>query len=195
MFQSILLYLALRRFRESSGAEIDISHLIPRFLKKGKSGNDYQYKSVIVYGKEDGRGSSETAFYFDAPYQIILYTQKDGISIPIACASFDRSARRTVLIKQIQGPSYPKPEHKEILVGSLSEIKWERLLVQIVGEWAKRNKLKSVEIISCKKSRWYREFRHEQMFVRYDVTARRMGFDFLGKEEVYRKLLTNRDCQ
>jgi hypothetical protein len=181
---SIFLFIALRRFRRSSGEEVDISRLIPKFLKKGKNGAEFQYRSIISYG-EDPRAAE--VFYFDAPYRIVLYGGKNNIniSVPIACVAFDKVGSRSICIKQIQGTSYGRLENEEIRIAALREIKWERLLVQIVCEWARINRVKWVKSISSKKSYWYGHHNQKQLFMRYDVTARRMGFRESSEEGIY----------
>ncbi|MBI2065389.1 MAG: hypothetical protein HYT62_05080, partial [Candidatus Yanofskybacteria bacterium] len=181
MIRFVRSSLALRKFRKSADKEVDLSELIPVFLKNGKSGVDYQYRAFLAHGRDIRE------FYFDAPYRIILECRRNKILdwtwIPIACVSFDKGLVNSICIKQIQGPSYADPEDKDMRIAALAEIKWERLLVRIVCEWAKANGIRRVELISCKKSSWYRDYRHQQMFIRYDVTARRMGFQKSKKEE------------
>ena len=190
MLGSLFSSIALWRFRHSSGAEIDLSRLISRFLKKGKNGAGFQYKANTLYGKSER--DMDDVFFFDAPYRIILYGFKNNVSVPIACIAFIQTGPRSVCINQIQGPSYDRSEENTAArIAALSEVKWERLLVRVVCEWARKNRIESVEMISCKKSRWYRDFRHKQMFIRYDVTARRMGFKESDKEGIY-KIDTNR---
>lgn len=188
MPKSIGVLLALWRFRWRFrfffNTEIDISKLLPDFIKHGKGQQTtYGYKATIGYRKSGGYFLNR--FYLDAPYGIILHATGKDLSIPIACITFDKFGNDTIRIQQIQGPSYSRGENEELCIIALSEIKWERLLVQLVRELAELNKVKRVEIISCTKSRWYKERRHQKMFMRYDVTARRMGFKKLAEEEVY----------
>ena len=130
MIQFVRSVLALRRFRKSAGKEVDLSELIPIFLKNGRSGVDYQYRAFLVHDQ----GIRE--FYFDAPYRIIMECRRNNILswtwIPIACVSFDKGLVNSIRIKQIQGPSYANPKDRDLRIAALAEIKWERLLVRIV---------------------------------------------------------------
>lgn len=177
---------ALKRFRRSSGRNIDISKLIPYFAKN--KGDPFGYTVVSScggYGYDSKAPTEfERVFYFDAPYRFILCADRSaGVVIPIACISFDKVDSRTVCIKQVQGPSYGESQVREDRVAALAGIKWERLLVQVVCEWARDNGLRSIQMISCRGSSWYKDFRHDQMFMRYDVTARRMGFRLLDQNK------------
>ena len=166
---------------------IDITKLTPRFLKSGKAEAVYQYRARICKCNKGYSGP----FFFDAPFALILSCTKDGKSyIAIACISFSRVGFRTIRIQQIQGRSQDKEKYKEDRLAALKEIKWERLLVRILCEWAVANGLSTVELISCQKSNWYKDRRHEAMFMRYDVTARRMDFVFSSKEQVYKLKLS-----
>jgi len=182
---------AFRRFRKSSGVEVDISKLLPTFLKKKVTDPlEYGYKAAMFYNDRKGWGQEEygtNRFYLDAPYGIVLSCSKDGgEAIPIAIISFKRKGLRTIRIEQIQGPSNCKEDRASDRVAALGKIKWERLLVRIICEWARLNGLKRVEVISCVRSHWYQKFMHQSMFMRYDVTARRMGFTEIRSKKIYR---------
>ena len=59
--------IALGKFRLNSGATLDISRLIPYFLKNGKTKASYEYRAETLYGNK----KRVSVFFFDAPYRII----------------------------------------------------------------------------------------------------------------------------
>ncbi len=106
-----------------------------------------------------------------------MFKDKD----PICNIGFDlEKDSNFIIVKQIQGV---RGRQKEF-----SSLRWEKMLLQIVIDWAKQNGLKKVSVIRSVDSGWYRKAdtaRCERMYMKYDVTARRMGFKFDESKKVY----------
>lgn len=133
-----------------------------------------------MYYKESGRGYGPGklhAIFVDAVYSLVLFKGTN----PVCNIGFNLGEdNSSILVKQIQGI---QGKHKE-----LSSLRWEKILLQIVVDWARRNNLKKVSVIRSVDSDWHNSSnkeRCERMYIKYDVTARRMGFKFDEREKVY----------
>lgn len=126
--------------------------------------------------------------YLDSFFNIFLTVSKskrDNFYFPIALISFDiEEDRDTIVIWQIQGvrgaTKFLKP------------VRWERMLVSIVVDWARMYNFKMVEIANVGELRFYpkrynggnmlldrwEEELAKRMEFRYSVTAKRLGFKF-----------------
>ena len=127
--------------------------------------------------------------YRDASYTMALYVENGaGNYMPrredyLACIGFDVIENgRVIKILQIQGAPKKSTE--------LSILKWERMLLSILTNWAKENRFTEVRVIQAKDQRWYIRYSQDKdhtkrMFLHYDVTARRSGFYFKDKLGCY----------
>ena len=132
---------------------------------------------IICSGYRDDRF---TNIYWDAPRGIVLaykYFVNDRAEYRgIACIGFNIN-ESTVHIRQIQGARY---RHEE-----LAPLRWEKLLVKVVIEIAQRLEFKMVEILPAKKNEWLNLGNASQLKLRYDVTAKRIGFKWNPQKQVY----------
>ena len=142
--------------------------LLQRFYKGDKKINGYG--AVFSLGESrlsHGRRGGFYEIYWDSPVGIIL-TKNDmavaGIGFKIKCGLIKR---KLVHINQIQGVR----GRQEFLPP-----KWERFLVSLVVECAKKMDFKRVEILPSQENEWYTEERAATLKIRYDVTAQRLGF-------------------
>ena len=134
-----------------------------------------KYK-VTTYWQRTRDYMPHRVFYLDGQYVFLLSClDKNNIDINIACLAFDRFGPKSICIKQIQGRHsyYDNVDYKDYL----KAIKWERFLIKIACQWAMANNLK-IYMISAKKSPWYDNSKQNQMYIRYDVTAKRSGFKY-----------------
>lgn len=169
-----------KKSEEGRRYNIDLSSYLREFSKKNheKSIESDAY-SIHLYYKEYGSGPLKklSVVYVDAVYNFVLFKGKD----PICNIGFNlREDSNSMLVKQIQGVSRKQKE--------LSPLRWEKMLLQIVMDWAKQNGFKKVSVIRSVDSDWHRksaEERCKRMYMKYDVTARRMGFKFDESEQVY----------
>lgn len=161
-----------------------LQKILPLFIKK-----DYKEKikpekySMKCYFQ---RGPVEELFasgvYNDAGVIFVLFTKCawwKNYQEPIAWISFDEiKDENAIIIRQIQGARGKQ--------GILQFFRWEKLLVNIILDWAKEKEYKKIRIIKANQSTWYKreniiisyaqETHQKNMLLRYDKTAQRMGF-------------------
>ena len=159
---------------------IDLSSYLKEFSKKNheKSIKSNTYSIYLYYCDYGSGGLADLpVVYVDAVYNFVLFKGKN----PICNIGFNlEKDSNSILVKQIQGVQTKQKE--------LSPLRWEKMLLQITIDWAKQNKLKKISVIRSQDSGWYRESNEERckrMYMKYDVTARRMGFKFDESEQVY----------
>lgn len=121
--------------------------------------------------------------HWDAPYGIALafrYQMADQ-EIPRAIANIAfKIGSGLIHINQLQGMP---GRQKELL-----PLRWEKMLYQLVVEIARRLNFKMVEILPAEENEYYDpayEARAERLKLRYNITAKRMGFKWNPKKEVY----------
>ncbi len=113
--------------------------------------------------------------YADGDYGFILeWHPWSGRSVALAMVTFDLREQFGgwyVIIRQLQGvkgrDSY------------LEGVRWERLLIHVVTDWASANGYDHVACIQGQDSVWFSKSREMAFRMRYDVTARRSGFRFM----------------
>jgi hypothetical protein len=66
-------------------------------------------------------------------------------------------------------------------------LRWEKLLYQVMLDWAAANGITQVRVLPAEQNRWFGLHRAERMKMLYDVTAKRMGFRWDPDEHVYYK--------
>ena len=165
---------------------IDMHPYLRNFLKPDNKIKFSDYEVYLVYSNNGGYGNFE-GIYHDAKYSFILV--KSGLEKvfikqkALACIGFDlgldRGLENSIIIKQIQGVSGEQND--------LSYFHWTKMLLKICVDWAKDNGFKNAYVIRAKNSSWYiaEGERSKNMFMRYDVTARRSGFKFDKKKKMY----------
>ncbi len=142
-------------------------------------------------------------FYFDADYNLVLmapmpvgfWKEQRGV----ACVGFTAEKEMgTITIRQLQAfdPEPLRNSHREFhrfTKELLEPIKWERMLVVILLDLVFGNGFRRVEMIRANESKWYGQPYclkshvcdiQGRMKMRYDVTARRMGFEDAGRRFV-----------
>ena len=111
----------------------------------------------------------------------------------IACIGFVISGS-VVHIQQIQGARHRQEE--------LRPLRWEKLLVKIVVEIARQLRFKTVEILPAERNDYYipsdrylkmrrstKKDWQKLLKLRYDVTAKRLGFKWNLEKQVYEYIL------
>lgn len=169
-------------FKRGGHYDINLLDYLERFLKKGfkKKKEFNEYDIHLFYGGfRDGHGYPDyDTICFDTRYNFVLLHDKE----PICSIGFNRRIirRSVIFIKQIQGVKNKQEE--------LSPFRWEKMLLQIVIDYAKQNKFKRIDVIRSVDSQYYFSFnekRNQRMYMKYDVTARRMGFKLNKRRRVY----------
>lgn len=151
--RDFLRYRASRPFNKIFRKELT------NFLKDGESGRGYSVRSA-----EEGLGWVQ-GIYWDAPCGIVLLKR----GRPIACIGFSR-ADSGLFVKQIQGLKGCQD--------ALSHLRWERLLLAVVIEYARSEGCQEVRVQSAEQNHWYSETYAERFRMRYNTTARRSGLQW-----------------
>lgn len=176
-------------FKNRPHYNIDLTPYVEKFKRQELAKND---RYLICLANGYGSYSLTRKIYFDGFYAFILFrAENTDVNViydkAIACIGFEQVGK-TIKVVQIQGVSGKKRW--------LSKIRWEKMLLSILIDWAKANRYKRVEVIRAEESVWYpREWQknrysnrlRKSMFLRYDVTARRMGFKFVPNAKRYAK--------
>jgi hypothetical protein len=185
---------ALKLFTPQGTRYAISSSQIAPFLKKTRSPavDPEDFAVVLVLNSNGGHRwgvKPWEAWYFDAPYALIL----EHKSISIAILGFEVSMDQVITVKQIQGahltatnPAASKEKIEMVQSAAkavLPALRWEKLLLELICDWAFSNGFNEVRVQSAKKSRWYNTFapkeqaeKNLRLHVRYDVTPLRMGF-------------------
>ncbi|MBI4120920.1 MAG: hypothetical protein HY457_01555 [Parcubacteria group bacterium] len=155
-------------------------------LKSHLRGNDpplFEYSLAFSHGKKERR--AEGFEWWDTPFGVVLKYRSlrnptdPPLSFSAACIGFSWKWG-AIRIEQIQGQrGYPE---------ALKPLKWERMLVEYVTRWAPLLGATHVQIISGEDSEWYRknnEALKKRFYLRYDVTARRLGFRWSDDANAY----------
>lgn len=180
---------ALKLFEKSKKdrqCKIDLSGYFKRFSKKGLKSKIRvrisRYKIHLFYvkgGVGRPRSTIYKVIYTDAPYNFALVKRKKPIcNIAFTVRKYDESI---ILVRQIQGVPGRQKE--------LRPFRWEKMLLQILIDWAKQNGFKRIDVVRAKDTGWYNKHenteRNKRLYMKYDVTARRMGFKFDEEKRVY----------
>lgn len=196
--RSFHLRRALRNFRNTSGTFFPIHEIQKRFAKDG-TGETPPLIIETHWQKRLGYIESGNEFFMDAHYMFILWEttgqnapeEIGGGNYPLACIAFEPQGRNGVTIRQIQGKygaiSLMKSQ-------TLKKLKWERMLVQVVIEWARKAGLKHIHILPATQNDYYscdNPERAKTFHLRYDVTARRMGLKFNARDRLYSARIAN----
>ena len=171
-------------FERGGHHDINLLNYLERFLKKGfkKKKEFNKYDIHLFYsesGDEYGYGyPNYGAVYFDTRYNFVLLDDGE----PICSIGFNRRIirRSVIFIKQIQGVRNKQEE--------LSPLRWEKMLLQIVIDYAKQNKFKRIDVIRSVNHQDYfsdNKKRSQRMYMKYDITARRMGFKLNKRRRVH----------
>ena len=174
-------YAELKKFKSYNLYEPGLERYLKNFQKPGIK-HDLSFKDFFLYYSYGYGSLNFNGVYSDALYTLVL-THKSAVNedVEMACISFEVVNLSTILVKQIQGVSGMLP--------FLYPFRWEKMMLNIVIDWAKNAGFKSVRVIKAESSGWYREHRAKSLFMKYDVTARRSGFKFDEKDQTYVKAL------
>ena len=185
-------YRALKPFIKSSWYETDLNQYLASFIKSSLNINDkksLQQNFCLRMSSDRHRDPLRIPEpYRDTRYTLALY-KYDELLVEerkyeyLACIGFDTDVLKDyIVVRQIQG----NPGKGE----TLRLFKWERILLTILTDWAKKSGFNQIRVIEAKDQNWYRIHRAKQMFMHYDVTARRSGFAFNQSIGQYIKILT-----
>ena len=129
---------------------------------------------------------NKEALYSDGDYGFVLVYQtgRRGPREVLAMIGFeiDKSNVRIVQLQCcVRGQGSPE---------LLRKLRWEKMLVQVVIDWAKAHRrFDVVGIVPGKQNDWYSKERAPRLYLRYDVTAQRMGFKLDEEAKLYKLAL------
>lgn len=166
--------LVFRESEEGRPCNIPLLGYFKRFSKKRfKSKVRVGEHKIHLFYKENApgrlRGTIYRCIYTDTPYNFALLKGEQPIC-GIAFEAGKAAASASILVKQIQGVKDMRIE--------LRPFRWEKMLLQILMDWAKQNGFERIEVVRAKSTEWwtkYKSERNKRLYMKYDVTARRMG--------------------
>ncbi|MFB6088430.1 MAG: hypothetical protein ABEK36_01485 [Candidatus Aenigmatarchaeota archaeon] len=101
---------------------------------------------------------------------------------PLALCGFDVDMKERIMeIRQLQGVKDKQEE--------LRPIQWERMLVKIATDCAEEHGFREARIQPAKHNKYLGKISKDRLKMRYDVTAKRMGFEISDDEKYFFKKL------
>ena len=172
------------KFKEKGIYDCGLSKYIQKFSKnKDTDGASYWLR----YNFGTGYRSNDFSMYLDTEFGFILTMLEKDIADTarlkergLAAIGFNIEYG-TIFIKQIQG-KYGQAE-------VLKRFRWEKMLVAIVVDWAKKNRFRLVKIQKAEDNEYYNknsnDDRRARLRMHYNVTAERSGFKLDKNNSVY----------
>lgn len=174
----------------SDSAGIPSAPYLARFckndsLKPSISGEELGLRLVRAEGNNTG------ICLADARYHMLLFYRFEGRAFSLANIGFNLNIFfPTIRMRQIQSKKYDSircanvgDEQRERMVNIMRSLRWEKMLVQAVCDWAAANGFSRAAILKAKYNPWRIGMisfaaidHHERLKMHYDVTAQRMGF-------------------
>ena len=176
---------------------INLKEYLPLFLKKNSKISQDLLDSLnldLANDKLDElhkRYDGGCAFRYDATFYFILWYTYKKYKTGICLLGFKIRGDK-LLIVQIQGLridydlfSDRKEDVKKTIKPIMSSLKWERLLVKVVEDWARKMDFKKIGILQAKHNEYFvneteaidwQITRNDRLKMHYDVTAERMGY-------------------
>lgn len=182
------------RWRELHPLHINLGLFFGKFQKKNekewwrkiicaKTISAKKYK-LFLYGGRYGIGSAlrsnitNSNMYADCDYSIILFKKSKGIAL-IGFSLLEETEPNTIVIGQIQGIRQIRRD------AVFRYLRWEQMLVEILFAFAREYWFTKAYMIPAQSNQWYTNTndteRQKRLFVRYDVTARRLKFKLTTK--------------
>ena len=188
-------YNALKSFTKTSWYETDLNKYLASFAKSSLDADKKKELQQNFCLRMSAREHRDPLFlpepYKDACFTLALY-KYDKLLVEekqyeyLACIGFDTDVLRDyIVVKQIQGN-----QGKWKL---LCLFKWERMLLAILTDWARKSGFSQIRVIQAKEQTFFKPISEEKtkrMLMHYDVTARRSGFAFNQSIGQYVKVVT-----
>lgn len=140
---------------------------LAQFVKDNYSLNKTTFLFVTKW-KTEKSYYGPPGFYYDASQAFVLRTLWKAH----ACIAFDSYPEESrICVRQIQG--------KKGSEAFLSRLRWEKFLLDYATQWARCNGFKEIWVQPSRLNKWCPkgiEQEQKKFKLRYDVTAKRMGF-------------------
>ncbi|MEK6889867.1 MAG: hypothetical protein AABX35_01635 [Nanoarchaeota archaeon] len=169
------LKVALRQFSLFNQPKTQAPTFLANYRKEGSPDLDLSnYRFDVDHGTGPSKRMNMEAVsrWYDAPYTFVLSYQWD----PLATVSF-KAEEGGILISQIQGVKG--------MESRLRPLKWAMGLVGLTSKWAEENGIEEVRLLPA--ARNTSPAVKKSGFMNYDVPAKREGFKYDQKREVYVK--------
>lgn len=180
------LRIRLYRFRE-----IPIGSYIEKFSKIPEEQPDRRFRLVFFEADYNEYSRVSGSIYHDAPLNMLWWSMDQG---PLAIVGFyldrDGSIQVSIAGESDKDIVYADPSYviRQIQgVHGFDEVlkmfRWEKMLVQAVIDLARTERVSYVHVVKAVKNKWRAsvgESGLQRLHIRYDVTAKRMGFKESG---------------
>lgn len=172
-----------KTFRDELTAHgINLPSLLNRFRKNNGHADLDLNRFELRRTTTTGYISSDHSFYADGSTTFLLCYKIGSESIVVAGIGFiDATKQNTLVVTQIQGVR-GKREY-------LAPLKWERMLLALVTEWARAKGARVIKVLAGCKNSWFSDSSKKEFYMRYDITARRSGFRLEEGGEHYALIL------
>jgi len=159
--------------------DIDTSGYLKEFAKNGtqlwsRDESAYYIKSL---SHRPSKGCGNCIFYHDTKHSFVLSNNNsNNMYGSLALVGFDLDSSLRVKVKQIQALKGSPGTQNDKNYQLLQPLKWERMLLKIVTDWASEAGFEQVWVQGATNNTWNRLDSNVAFRMRYDVTARRSGF-------------------
>lgn len=165
---------------KKSGLQRDVEgFVVSKPLPQGSVNMSPPRRSKFYVDGVHGFGLGFRQYEDEHPLWLAVTSFSRGVDIPAVIHSPAGKSLRWPVIMQLQGPSwytYANSNNKEKASEILSQIQWERLLVNVIMEWAYEVNAPDLYMLPGSMNRWVGPANQERFKLRYDKTAERMGF-------------------
>ncbi len=197
-FTNKMISTSLKHFVRDFTKSGDFELLIRRYLKTDSPLDSKQFTLLTHEGYECEKKPPYNIFYFDGFTGLVLFygdlRKKVGVTASLELKKnkdgfrgMDDSQMQgdDLIINQIQGRT--KTYVKEVREETFSQFRWEKLLVEIFINWARQSGLNRLFLLPSVYNKWdtIRTNRNNTAYLRYDVTAKRLGFRRQNNDEPY----------
>ena len=171
-----------RSFKKGRKYDIDLTPYFEKFLRDKWEG-DVDFSRYHIYLSHRSRVCNYKGVYRDALFSLILVITNsvNTEGYPIACIGFDiQPDSKSILVEQIQGVKGGLPY--------LGQFRWEKMLLKIVIDWARENRFSHVKVIRAQDCTYWsqeNDEKNQRLYMKYDVTAKRMKFKYDEEQKVY----------
>ncbi len=177
---------SLNYFVDAFVSNGDFRRILDRYIKEDSNLDPEKFSLLSHEKKGRGEGEYSKPFWFDGFASIVLFygPPKDNIGVTAGVdhiKSVGRNMDRTnisdtdLIINQLQGPT--QSDNTKLAV-TFSNFRWERMLTEILIEWARQTGLEKLYFLPSAFSTWDKIMFNQGGIgkLRYDVTAKRLGF-------------------
>jgi hypothetical protein len=187
-YKARVMYQSFRRYVQNLSDSGEFKSLLNVAIPSDSKLSPNKFNLRTHYGYGRGEGTHDDLFYYDGFMNLVLgYGKpKDRIAVTAGIENVGRLMRvddlsvasiptDDLIINQLQGPSYMPGN---LIKETFRNLRWERLLSGVFVDWARRANLEKLYFLPAKYNKWdlVRRDKNQTAHLRYDVTAKRLGF-------------------